>query len=215
MPAAQRPAPQQRAPMTVIIIAVLVPLVPIAFWINSFIEMMPAALQSAELGFYMLARVFALTGFVLIFYQFVLTSRLPFLEARLKRPKMVKTHRTVGKVGFLLVLAHGVILLVLDPTLYLEKTLGLIGLILLATAVIAAWFFKPLKLSLKTWRAIHLIAYVVLPIVFIHAMSLGLTVAAYRPVWWLFVAMFAGYCLIVVYRIVRLLRERRPSPRKA
>ncbi len=215
MPASQRPAPQKRPPMTIIIIAILIPLVPAGFWINNLAAMMPGPLQSAGLGFYMLARLLGLLGFVLIFYQFVLTARLPFLEARLKRPKMVKTHRTLGKAGFVMVLLHGVVMLLLDPTLYLENTLGLIGLILLVVAVIAAWFFRPLKLSLKTWRAIHLLAYGVLPLVFIHAISLGSTVLAHRPVWWLFVAMFAGYCLIVVYRIVRLFRERRPSPKQS
>ena len=215
MPASQQPTSRQRAPVTLIVLAVVIPLIPVGFWIRNLIGMMPSPVESAADGFFMLARVLALLGFVLIFYQFVLTARLPFLEAMLKRPKLVKTHRTVGKVGFLMVLVHGVILILLDPTLFLEKTLGLIGLVLLAVGVIAAWFFKPLRLSLKTWRTIHLVAYVVLPLVFIHAISLGTTIRGYSPVRWLFVAMFVGYCLIVVYRIVRLFRERRSSPKRA
>ena len=214
MPASPQSNSRPLARVTFIVVAVLIPLVPMGYWISNLAAMMPGPLQSAGLGFYMLARLLALLGFVLIFYQFVLTARLPFLEAALKRPKMVKTHRSLGKAGFVMVLAHGVIMLLLDPTLYLENTLGLIALTLLAIAVLAAWFFKPLKFSLKTWRAIHLVTYLVLPLVFIHAILLGSTVLAYRPVWWLFVAMFVGYCLIVVYRIVRLFRERRSSPKK-
>ena len=206
-------AGRTRAAGTVIAnVAVAVPIVPLAWWLAEVIPTLPSPLQSADLGLYLLARAFALTGFVLMFYQFTLSARLPFLEAVFKRPKLITTHRTLGKVGFLLMLLHGVIILSLDPSLYTAKTLGLIALILISLAVIAAWFFKPLKLTLKTWRTIHLAAYVVFPLVFIHAVSLGSTVLGARPVYWLFVALFAGYCLIVVYRVIRLFTERKPKP---
>lgn len=200
------------ARVILIVVAVAVPLVPLAFWLYELVPMMPAPLQSFPFALYLIARAFALTGFVLMFYQFVLSARLPFLESVFKRPKLMGTHRTVGKVGFILMLLHGVILLATEPVLYTEKTLGLVALILLTTGVTAAWFFKPLKLSLKTWRAVHLVAYLVFPLVFIHAISLGSTVLGYEPVYWLFVVLFAGYCLIVVYRVVRLVRARGSSP---
>ncbi len=205
------PAPRGASPLRAIVIfaAIAVPLVPAGFWLGELVPMMPAPVQAPELGFSMLARILALTGFVLMFYQFVLTARLPFLEAVLKRPGMIKSHRLIGKIGFLLMLAHGTILLAMDPFLYTEKTLGLIALILLTVAVVAAWFFKPLKLSLKTWRSVHLLAYLVFPLVFVHAISLGATVTGYRPVWWLFVVLFAGYCLIVAYRIARLVSQKK------
>ncbi len=208
------PSPRRASTIraVVIIAAIAVPLVPAGFWLGEVVPMMPAPLQAPELGLYMLARLFALTGFVLMFYQFVLTARLPFLEAVLKRPRMIRSHRLVGRIGFLLMLAHGIILLAMDPSLYTEKTLGLIALILLTVAVVAAWFFRPLKLSLKTWRSIHLLAYLVFPLVFVHAITLGATVTAYRPVWWLLVVLFGGYCLILVYRVARISRS--PGPRR-
>lgn len=49
--------------------------------------------------------------------------------------------------------------------LYLENTVGLVALILLTAAVLAAWFFKPLKLPRKYWRAIHFLTYLVFPMV--------------------------------------------------
>ncbi len=206
-----------RSPAAVLItvVAVVIPVVPLAFWLYGVIPMMPAPVQSASFGFYLLARAFALLGFVLMFYQFVLTARVPFIEAALKRPNMLKRHRALGKVGFILILLHGVILLLIEPSLYFAKTLGLIALIILTVSVIAAWFFKPLKLNLKTWRAIHLGTYVVLPLVFIHVLQLGSTVLGYRPVYWLFVVLFAGYVLIVLYRIYRLFTQKKPGPKPA
>ncbi|TVR57187.1 MAG: hypothetical protein EA426_12595 [Spirochaetaceae bacterium] len=212
----QKPAAGRTpAGVLIAIVAIVLPLVPLAFWLHGVIPMMPGPVQSASFGLYLLARAFALVGFVLMFYQFVLTSRLPFLETALKRATMLKRHRALGKTGFVLVLLHGVILLSLDPSLYTPKTLGLIALIILTVAVIAAWFFKPLKLKLKTWRAIHLAAYVVFPLVFYHAIALGSTVLGYRPVYWLFVVLFTGYVLIVLYRIYRLFTRKKPGTKPA
>ena len=183
---------------------------------SEVIQVLTPPLDATYVGLYLPARAFALVGFVLMFYQFVLSAHLPPLERVWKRYKLIGTHRTIGKVGFLLMLLHGVIMLTYDLVLmgqivlYTEKTLGLIALILLIVAVVAAWFFKPLKLSLKVWRAIHLLAYIVFPLVFYHGLSIGTTVNSARPVYWLFVVLFVGYALLVVYRIVRVFTERSP-----
>jgi DMSO/TMAO reductase YedYZ heme-binding membrane subunit len=177
------------------------------------VQMMPGPIQSLPFALYLVARAFALVGFVLMFYQFIITARLPFMEAIFKRPNMIKTHRTLGKIGLILVLVHGIILFSMDPTFYFEKNLGIIGLALLTVAVIAAWFFKPLKLKLKTWRAIHLAAYLVFPLGFAHALLLGSTVNSARPVYWLFAVLFAVYCLVVVNRLMRAFGAKTPRAR--
>ncbi len=199
-----------RSPATVVIamVAIASHLVPLGFWLHSVIPMMPGSARSAFFGLFLLARVFGLLGFVLMFWQYVLSSRIPFLETVLKRPVMLKQHRVLGKIGFLLILSHGVILLSLDPFLFLAKTLGLFALVILTIAVVAAWFCKPLKLNFKTWSRMHLAAYLVLPLVFIHALNLGSTVIGYRPVYFLFVVLFALYVLIATHRVFRLAGEK-------
>ena len=191
----------------ILVAAILIPLLPLAFWLQEVLPMMSALVEAPDFGLYLLARVFALTGFVLMFYQFILTARLPFLEALFMRSRLVKGHRLLGRIGFSLILLHGLILLVQDTSLYSAKTLGLIALILLTLAVAAASLAKPLKLSVKTWRTIHLAAYVVFPLAFIHALSLGSTVLGYRPVYWLFVVLFAVYLVILLRRVVRGIRK--------
>ncbi|MBN2050379.1 MAG: ferric reductase-like transmembrane domain-containing protein [Spirochaetales bacterium] len=200
-------AGQKPAAVLLTLAAILVPLLPLFFWLRESLSLMPSPVETPSFGLYLLARAFALIGFVLMFYQFILTARLPFLEKLFQRSRLVKRHRLLGRIGFSLILLHGVILLVQDLSLYSAKTLGLIALILLTITVAAASLAKPLKLSVKTWRTVHLAAYVVFPLAFIHALSLGSTVLGYRPVYWLFVLLSVIYFLILLRRIVRGIRK--------
>ena len=177
------------------------------------LQMYAMGLDAAFLGLYLPARLLALIGLVLMFYQFVLASRLSFMERLYRRGSLLKAHRTVGKIAYLLVLLHGVAMLAFDLVvvgeifLFTEKTLGLIALVGLSAAVVAAWFFKPLKLSLRQWRAIHLLTWLVFPIVVLHALALGTTTNSVPLVRALFTALLVGYVALLLYRFNRLRRE--------
>ena len=185
----------------------MVPLLPAVAWLREAVQMYTMGLDAAFLGLYLPARLLALVGLVLMFYQFVLASRVGLLQRWFKRASLLKTHRSLGKVAYLLVLIHGVAMLAFDLVaageifLFTEKTLGLIGLVLLTFGVLAAWFFKPLKLSLKQWRTIHLVTYVVFPMVVVHALALGTTVNSVPLVRALLIAMLVGYALLLLHRL--------------
>ena len=154
------------------------------------------------------ARLFALVGFTLMFYQFVLGIRTPLFEKVFKRPVNLKRHRWLGKVGFVLILLHGLFLMLYDYLLAGQllfdtyRIYGMIALSLLIIAVIAAWFFKPLKLSRKVWKGIHLAAYIVFPLGFLHGRNLGTEFATGEwTVNALFNGLFAVFVLLVVYRL--------------
>ncbi len=211
----QQTAPKgSPAAVAILVVAIGMIVFPLIWWMRELLQVLSPPLDATYVGLYLPARGFALVGFVLMFYQFVLSAHLPPLERVWKRHKLIGAHRTIGKIGFLLMLLHGVMMLTYDLVLmgqivlYTEKTLGLIALVLLMIAVAAAWFFKPLRLPLKTWRAIHLLAYFVFPLVFHHGVSIGTTLNSARPVYWLFVVLFGVYALLVIYRIVRLFTDR-------
>ncbi len=193
-------------------VAVAIPFLPVVAWAREAVQMYGMPLDAAFLALYLPARVLALVGLTLMFYQFVLAARLAPLERWFSRAKLIKTHRNLGKVAYLLVLLHGVGMLAFDLAvagmipLWTEKTFGLIGLIVLTIAVLAAWFFKPLKLSLKQWRAIHLLTYAVFPLVVWHALALGTTVNSVAAVRLLFQAMLVGYLALLGLRLVRRFR---------
>jgi predicted ferric reductase len=191
-------------------IALVILLIPAVAWTRESAHLYGIGLDGAFLAVYLPARLMALLGLTLMFFQFVLAARLPLVEKRFKRSSVVKTHRTVGKVAYLMVLLHGLGMLAFDLLsageifLYRENTVGLVALVLLTFAVLAAWFFKPLKLSLKQWRTIHLFTYIVFPLVIWHALMLGSTVNAVPSLRILLFAFLGGYVLLLGYRIYRL-----------
>ncbi len=188
-------------------VAVLLPLLPMYAWGQEALMVYQASDHLPTLLLYYPGRAFALLGFVLMFYQFVLGVRLPFMERFFKRYVTIKRHRTLGKIGFLFILLHGVFMLVYETamagTLFLDlaRVVGLAALVLLSAAVIAAWFSKSLKLSRKTWLRVHYLGYLVFPLAFIHALMLSPTMAGSTAVSVLFSTLFGAYVLIVAYRL--------------
>ncbi|TVQ40529.1 MAG: hypothetical protein EA384_03080 [Spirochaetaceae bacterium] len=191
-----------------VVAAILLPLIPVVYWTVSVATEFAAADQIvAILWVYHPARLLALVGFVMMFYQFVLGTRLPVMESVAPRAKLLTQHRSLGKAGFILILVHGVIMLSADLIDYrrvifnLPKLLGITALFLLIIAVIASWFFKPFKFQYNTWKKMHLLAYLVFPLAFFHAIMLGTTVRGYIAVRVLFVVLMLVYTAILVYRL--------------
>ncbi len=199
-------------------IAVLLPLIPLTAWLMSSWDEFSAQLGFWFYALYVPARSFGLLGFVLMFYQFMLASRIPALDSVFPRAQQLKTHRTLGKIGGVMILCHGLFMLIFDVIslgaigFTFEKLLGIIALFLLINAVIAAWFIRPLQLSQKAWRGIHILAYLVFPIVFVHAILIGTTVRGYAPVRWLFIVLLAAYVVILVRRLIANPFAAKPRP---
>ena len=192
----------------ILAIAIVLPLIPLIELASQFGAELAGDQFPPILALYYPARAFALIGFTLMFYQFVIGAKLPVIEKIIdKRGKLLKTHRTLGKWGGVLMLLHGLLLLIFDVaetgSLVWEpgRLLGITGLFLIIAAVIAAWWFKPLQFSYNTWKRIHLLAYVVFPIIFLHAFMLGGTVQQSLPTRVLFIAMFVAYLGIVGYKL--------------
>lgn len=189
-------------------VAILLPIIPLVAWLSSAWSEFSEPLGIAFYLLYIPARAFGLIGFVLMFYQFILASRIPFLEAVLPRAQLLKTHRTLGKIGGVLMLTHGTFMILFDLitlgsiAFTVGKLIGIIALFLLINAVVAAWFLRQLQLKQQTWRRIHYAAYVVFPLVFAHAILIGNTVRSYAAVRILFIVLLVVYAVLVVRRIV-------------
>lgn len=204
-----------------VVLAVLLPLLPLAVWLNDIWSDFGAPLGVSFYLLYIPARAFGLLGFVLMFYQFILASRIPALDAILPRAQQLKTHRTLGKIGGVMILSHGLFMLLFDVITLgaigwtVGKLLGIIALFLLINAVIAAWFIRPLQLSQPTWRKIHLLAYAVFPLAFVHAIMIGSTVRGYAAVRWLFILLLAIYVVLAVRRVVANPFAKKSAPKKS
>ena len=191
----------------VVAIAVGLPLLPVAVWASTALPIYRSMWHGPMLLLYLPARMLGLVGFVMMFYQFVMAARLGMIERAFTRAVIYRRHRTLGKIGFLLMLLHGIAMLAFDLIMAGElvldtaKTLGLVALILLTISVVVAIFWKQLKLSNKQWMRIHRIAWIAFPLAFYHAVTIGTTINTSRAVMAMFYAMLGGYILLLVRRI--------------
>ena len=162
-----------------------------------------AAFSLLDLTF--LVRICGLTGFTLMSLQFILTSRLPFMEAAFGRKLLIGLHRKSGAAAWGVLCVHGLVSLGLKNaregglTFSMPYDLpvagGMVSLVLLTMIVLTAVYRKVLKISYQTWKRIHRISFFLYPLLFIHALILGSTLLAVTAVkiqWFLMFALVLG-----------------------
>lgn len=181
--------------------------VPVVVWVSS-----PTPIFVWPLWLYRFAQVFGLVGFVLLFLQFVLASRVRLFERQIGLDRLFVVHRLIGMLGLLLLLAHGVMLNVFDIATSggirtsVPRLLGVVGLVLVIVVAFVAALHRKLHLRYETWKNIHRAGWVVFPLVFVHSMILGTTVNSsvlVRGMWFVLITI---YVLIVAARILRFRR---------
>ncbi len=169
----------------------------VAVWINmSFIQYgVMEPLRSAHLLLAMLGM-----GFFLV--QFILSSRIKWIERGFGLDKMLWYHRQSGRVATGFLFLHFSLVLVLDfsrgaaPILDGHRAYGLAALgIILVTASVAS-LHKRMGLRYETWKSIHLVNYLAFPLALVHIMLNPAQRGA--PVWWGFAF---TYAFLIAYRI--------------
>lgn len=158
--------------------------------------------------------------------QFVLISRLPWLDARIGMDRLTSWHRWVGFAVFWLALAHPSVILfgfvvLSSPTPALNTAGGLLAqppvaagllsvLIIVAVAVASIRRMRR-KLSYERWHAIHFLLYAVLVLATYHQLIEGASFGSspfVRAYWWLMWA--AAIVVLIAGRIVTpIVRNRR------
>lgn len=172
-------------------------------WAKALVPGLPWGVYLYDAG-----RLSALLAFVLMFFQFVLSSRIPWVERRLGPAALFKIHKRWGLTAFVLILSHPVLLLVSErlqgyaSAMSLLKVLGVAALAALVAAVPAALLSRRLHLNFRTWKGIHKATYVVFPLGLVHSLLIGTTLrqAPARIFWF---ALGAGYVGIVGYKAVK------------
>lgn len=95
--------------LALLILAVVCVLVPIIAWARTLTEEMTAGLRLLAAG-----RVLGLVGFVLVLIQFVLSSRVKWIERGIGLDRLLAAHAICGKVGLALVLIYPAFLFASD-----------------------------------------------------------------------------------------------------
>jgi len=159
------------------------------------------------------SRLLAVLGFVVLFFQYVLASRVRAFESSLGLDRLIQAHRKTGIAALALLLLHGVLYTSYELALGFlslgwQKLLGIGALVLLIVVAGAALLWKSLGWRYETWKRVHYASYVILPLGFLHALLLGTTVNSSPVIRVYFIVLLALYVLVVASRVVKRLRVR-------
>lgn len=186
-----------------ILIAVMVAFIvlPVIFWARSLMSGV-----SWDVHLYAAGRILGLVGFIFIFFQYVLSSRMKLIERGIGLDRIFRIHKTCGLIGLSLVFIHPITFFIsdkiqgYDSPLSTSKIIGVVTLFIIILVAAFAMLYRKLRLKYETWKNIHRIGYVVLPMGFIHSLSLGsdLYSQPLRTFWWVLVSL---YGVVIVYKL--------------
>ncbi len=182
--------------------------IPIIIWMHTLAPGESPVINPAGNYIHSTGRLFALSGFVFILFQFVLSSRIKLIERGIGLDRLFTIHRTCGKTGLLLILIHPVLLFtgsrLQNNDFHFFTPLRIIGevtLFLLCLAAGAALIYKYLNLKYGIWKNVHKIMYIVLPLAFVHSFFIDSDVRAIAvlKVFWSLLL-----CIFVIVLLFRL-----------
>lgn len=183
--------------------------IPLLCWALAIIPGLPRSVYLYEVG-----RLFALLAFALIFFQYLLSSRIKAFEKDIGLDTQFRIHKICGIIILILTLAHPISIIVSEKLqgygspMGVAKMAGVITLVILIVAVIVAALYRKLRLSYEGWKGIHRIAYVLFPLAFVHSFFLGSGVQRLPlRIFWVILAL--GYLAMITHKIVRRYQLRR------
>lgn len=157
------------------------------------------------------ARAGAATGLALMMWELLMAARPLSVAITPDQRFLVKIHKTIGKYGALAIALHpllyilyyavefGINLLYFDlsRTFSLSIFIGTIATILLIVIWVTSVSLRK-RLKFRLWHLIHLITYIVIPLVLVHAVMIGTDPIA-RSFWYVYSAI---YIFLVSYQVL-------------
>jgi predicted ferric reductase len=182
---------------------------PALCWALVLVPGLPWSVYLYELG-----RLFALMAFGLIFFQYLLSSRIKVFERDIGLDFQFRIHKICGMVILILVLAHPTAIVISEKLqgygspMGVVKMIGVITLVIVIVAVAVAALNHAFRLSYEGWKRIHRIAYVLFPLGFVHSFFLGSGVQRLPlKLFWLVLALC--YLAVITHKLVRRYQLRR------
>jgi predicted ferric reductase len=126
-------------------------------------------------------RLIALTGFVLLTFQYVLSSKIQWIEKGIGLDQLFAIHKGCGVFIVLIITTHPLLLWLSERLQGYEtpmgflKILGLITLLLVWVTAGAALLYGWIRIPYEAWKGVHRAGYFVLPLAFFHSFFIGST----------------------------------------
>jgi predicted ferric reductase len=180
--------------------------------VTIFLLELPSGMEPS-LYVYSAGQLFALVGFVLIFLQYVLSSKLRCIERGIGLDRLFRIHSICGKVGLILLVIHPIFFFISErmqgykSAFGIFKLVGLLAIFLLLLVSAIATLSSFIRIKYELWKNIHRASYIILPLGFFHSIMLGSTMRQnVFLIYWIVLA--AGYAAILLYKAVRLVHRR-------
>lgn len=189
------------------LITLLLLMVTVISWIasTSFGPFTPLYLRSFGI-------LFASLGLTMIFLQFLFVSRIRFIEAGTGLDRLLQLHRFFGRAGLVLLFGHALLIAFYRLTVFgdiYSNAFILIGVVallgLMVTGALASQH-KKIGLAYEVWRNIHLVNYILFPLVLIHVFYHSVPGSLLQYLWFLIALL---YLAVIIYRLVRIIIVRR------
>ena len=183
---------------------------PVVLWAFTLTSGLPGSVYLYELG-----KLAALAGFVLLAFQYVLSSRIQWIERGIGLDGLFGIHKKTGFVALVLLLAHPVLFYVSErlqgyqTPLSSLKLLGVAALLLLLVTTGAALLYGVLpKMRYETWKRVHTAGYAVFVLAFVHSSLIGsdLQRGPMRIVWGFLAILFMGTLAHKLWKRTRIRR---------
>jgi len=167
-------------------------------WVRMLTAGLPWPVYLHEAG-----RCVALAGFILLLFQYILSSRIRWIEKGIGLDTLLIIHRRLGVILLALLSAHPFLILMSErlqgyatPMGFL-KFLGLVALLLVWITAVSALVYGKIPMGYESWKRIHRVGYVVLPLAFFHSIRIGSTLhGGLLRGFWVILALAYGVVLV-------------------
>jgi len=171
------------------------------FWSRTLTAEAPLPVYVYDIG-----RLLALVVFLFILFQYVLISKVKWIEKGLGLNRLLILHKILGLLLIIAAPLHPVLLLLSErlqgysTPMSLWKFLGLLALLLIWVGAGAALLYGRTPLKYETWKRIHKVGYAVFPLAFFHSTLMGSTLQkSPMRIFWLILGLI--YVLILFENI--------------
>lgn len=174
-----------------------------ASWTRTLAAGLPWPVYLQELG-----GLLALLGFILLFFQYVLISRIRLIERGIGLDRLIGIHRSLGVLILSAVTLHPLLIFMSERIQGYSTPIGfikIVGVIALLTVWLtagSAMIYGRINMRYESWKRIHRLGYIILPFAIFHSIFLGSTLQhGFLKGFWLVLGLFyAAVCAARIYK---------------
>lgn len=155
---------------------------------------------------YIVGQYLGLVAYLMLFFQYIGSTKLKFLERILPFDIRIKNHRLLGYISCIAILFHPSTLLIfyyineIPFEVNVYSFLGSISALIVFLLALSSFFNKKLKLKYELWKKIHWLSFPVFIFVYIHAINIGSSMYGVHKN--IFIVILFLYSLLVIYKIL-------------